>query len=242
MIEPASAVGPTVLVEIWSDVVCPWCYVGKRRFEKALELFDGRDSVDVRWRSFELDPRGPVEREGSYLERLARKYRVGLDEAQAMVDRMTAAAAEDGIEMRFDLLRAGGTFDAHRLLHLAADHGLQAELEERLFRATFTEGVPTGRREALVPLAVEVGLDEATVLRVLADGSYAEAVREDERRAEELGVTGVPFFVLAGRYGLSGAQHPRHLAKALATAWREAHAELAAGPAAGACDGGACAV
>ncbi len=147
-------------VEIWSDVVCPWCYVGKRRFEQALEGFAGRDEVEVVWRAFELDPSAPRERTGDYAVRLAEKYGTDLDAARAMIATMTDAAAQDGLDFRFDVARVGNTFDAHRLLHWAHLDGRQDALKERLLRATFTEGEPIGDHDVLVRLAGEVGLDE----------------------------------------------------------------------------------
>ena len=119
-----------VRIEVWSDVVCPWCYIGKRNFEAALASFAHRDEVDVVWRSFELDPAAPAERPGSYVSRLASKYRVSADEAQAMVDRITAAARNVGLTMRFDIARPGNTFDAHRLIHLAAERGVQSAVKD----------------------------------------------------------------------------------------------------------------
>lgn len=193
-------------VEIWSDVVCPWCYVGKRRFEEALAQFDRADEVEVVWRSFELDPDGPREREGDYVGRLAAKYGVGLDEAQAMVERIVGVADLVGIEMRFDRSRMGNTFDAHRLLHLARERGVQDELKERLFRAAFTEGRPIGLVDTLVDLAADVGIDPDEAASVLASGQYDEEVRADEREAAALGARGVPFFVFDRRYAVAGAQ------------------------------------
>jgi predicted DsbA family dithiol-disulfide isomerase len=232
-----------VLVEIWSDVVCPWCYIGKRRFEAALNLFEHGDEVEVRWRAYELDPKAPAEREGPYAERLARKYRVPVEEGQVMIDRMTAAAAGDGLDFHFERSRPGNTFDAHRLLHLAHTEGVQDALKERFFAATFVEGEAIGNRETLVRLATEVGLDAHKVRQVLEDGTFAEEVREEEALGHELGISGVPFFVIDGRYGLSGAQPPHHLAKALATAWRESHPIVPLGEAGeGSCEGDSCAV
>lgn len=193
-------------VEIWSDVVCPWCYVGKRRFDEALAQFDLADDVEVVWRSFELDPGAPREREGDYVGRLAAKYGVSEDDAQAMVDRMVSVADVIGIEMRFDRARLGNTFDAHRLLHLARDRGVQSALKERLFRAAFTEGRPIGLRSELVLLAGDAGLDPDEAAQVLEGGEYADDVRADEREAAALGARGVPFFVFDRRLAVAGAQ------------------------------------
>jgi predicted DsbA family dithiol-disulfide isomerase len=229
-------------VEIWSDVVCPWCYVGKRRFERALAAFEHRDEVEVVWRSFELDPSAPAERTGPYAEHLAGKYGVPLQQAQEMIDGMTATAAADGVELRFDRARPGSTFDAHRLIHLAADHGLQDAVQERLMRATFTEGEPVGDHDALVRLVAEVGVDPERARTVLRDGTYGDAVRADEEQARRLRITGVPYFVLDRTYGVSGAQPVEVLVQALEQAWA-ASARLTVGaPAAPGCDDASCAV
>lgn len=213
-------------IDVWSDVVCPWCYVGKRRLEAALQQFEHRDSVDVRWHSFELDPSAPLvhENPGGQAERLARKYDTTVPAAQEMLDRMTRTAAEDGIEMHFERIRGGNTFDAHRLLHFAAKHGKQDALKERLMRATFTEGEPIAFRETLVKLAAEVGLDADAARTMLLGDTYADAVRADERQAAALGIRGVPFFMIDGKYGLSGAQPADVLRAALARAWQEGQA------------------
>ncbi len=237
-------------VEIWSDVVCPWCYVGKRRFEAALARFAHRDEVELVWRSFELDPSAPPSdaQSGSYAERLAAKYRCSLDQAQQMIDTMTRTAAEEGLDFRFDLARPGNTFDAHRLLHLAREVGLQDALKERLDRATFTEGSPSSDSAALAALAGEVGLDREQVAAVLASDRYADAVRADEAQAQAYGISGVPFYVVDGRYGVSGAQPADLLLQALEQAWSE-RASLSLVTAGGtstaatgaACEGDACA-
>ena len=145
-------------IEIWSDVVCPWCYIGKRRFERAVASFSHPGEVTVNYRSFELDPSAPAERSGTHAERLAGKYGMTIAQAEQASQQMTQRAAADGLEFRFDLIRGGNTFDAHRLLHLAKDHGLQPEMKERLMRATFTEGLPIADKPTLARLAVEAGL------------------------------------------------------------------------------------
>ncbi len=210
-------------VEIWSDVVCPWCYVGKRRFESALGRFEHRDEVEVVWRSFELDPSAPRLREGNYAERLAAKYGVCVAEAGAMIDRMVQAGKADGLELRFDRARPGNTFDAHRLLHLAAERAVQDGLKERLLAATFTEGAPIGDPDTLAGLAAEVGVDADEVRTVLDGDAYAADVRTDERRAAALGISAVPFFVVDETYGVPGAQPPDVLLGVLEQAWAESH-------------------
>src|SRR3981081_693965 len=183
-------------IEIWSDVVCPWCYIGKRRFESALAQFSHRDDVEVMWRSFELDPSAPALRTGDNAERLAAKYGMSQQQAIDSQDRLTQMAAQEGLAFRFDLSQSGNTFDAHRLLHLAAEHGLQDDAKERLFRAYFSEGEPIGDAETLVRLVAEVGVPSAEAQAVLASAKYTEEVRADEREATELGINGVPFFVV----------------------------------------------
>jgi predicted DsbA family dithiol-disulfide isomerase len=210
-------------VDIWSDIACPWCYVGKRRLESALADFEHREQVAVVWHAFELKPEAPpVESSDlSYAERLASKYHTTPAEAQGMMDQMTGVAAADGLAFRFDRIQPGNTFNAHRLLHLAADHGRQDALKERFLRAYLTEGEPIGDREALLRLAVEVELPEDEVAALLGSDRFAEAVRADEAQAQRLGISGVPFFVFGNHYALSGAQPPAVLLGALDQAWTE---------------------
>ena len=202
-------------VEIWSDIVCPWCYIGKRRLEAALEEFEHADQVEITWRSFELDPSAPAELEEDLVGHLAQKYGQPRARAQAMIDQMTKAGADEGIEFRFDQARSGNTFLAHRLLRWASAEGQGGEFKERLMRAYFTEGVLPSDQEALVELAVEVGLNADRALAALADEATAEAVRADERAAREIGVRGVPFFVFDGAMAVSGAQPPEALLEVL---------------------------
>jgi predicted DsbA family dithiol-disulfide isomerase len=208
-----------VEVEIWSDVACPWCYIGKRRFEAALAEFEHRDDVRVRWRSFELDPEAPNEREGDRAEYLARKYGMTLEQARAAEQQLTDVAAGEGLDFRFDIARSGNTFDAHRVVHLAESHGLQDAMKERLLRAYFTEGELLSDRDTLVRLAGEVGLDEEEVRELLAGDRYAQEVRDDERTAGELGISAVPTFVVDRRLGASGAQPPDALLELLRQGW-----------------------
>lgn len=229
-------------VEIWSDVVCPWCYIGKRNFEAALAGFEHRDRVEVMWRSFELDPWAPAVREGDYVVRLAEKYGVPLAEARGMLASMTSAAAGVGLAFDFDGARPGNTFDAHRLIHLAGDRGAQDAVKERLLHATFAEGEPVGDRETLIRLAVEAGLAREDVAAVLESDAYAAQVGADERQAAEFGITAVPFFVIDRKFGVPGAQPPDVLTRALQRAWsRTPILHIAAADAPG-CEGDACAV
>ena len=206
-------------VEIWSDIACPWCYVGKRRFEAALAAFDQRGDVRVTWRSFELDPGAPRERPVDSATHLAEKYGMTREEAQARQQSLADVAAGDGLQMRFDLARGGNTFDAHRLVHLAEAHGLHDAMKERLMRAYFTEGELVGDPDVLVRLGREVGLAEDELRDVLATDRYAAEVRDDERTAAALGISAVPFFVVDRKMGAAGAHPPDALLDLLRRGW-----------------------
>ena len=230
-------------VEIWSDVVCPWCYIGKRRFEAALGRFPHAEDVEVVWRSFELDPSAPTTGQLDLIQRLATKYGVSREEAEAMNERVTDLADDEGLAFRLDIARPGNTFDAHRLLHLAADRGMQDALKEALLAAYQTQGERISDPEVLARVAVATGLDGAEVADVLSSDAYAEAVRDDEREAQRLGVTGVPFFVFDRRYGVSGAQPSDVLLGALRQAWDECspvQVLAGSGEGAGGTDAGVC--
>jgi predicted DsbA family dithiol-disulfide isomerase len=210
-------------VQIWSDIACPWCFVGKRRLEAALADFPHAGEVEIHWRSFELDPSAPRRRDDgkTYAERLGAKYGRSVAQAQGMIDNMTATAAKDGIEMRFDIAQSGNTFDAHRLVHLAEQHGKGDAAKERLFRAYMTEGQNVGDPDTLVRLGAELGLPEADVQLAIESGAFTREVRADEAEARELGISGVPFFVFAGKYGVSGAQPAEALLQVLTKVWAE---------------------
>jgi predicted DsbA family dithiol-disulfide isomerase len=214
---------PALRIDIWSDIACPWCYIGKRHLEQALGRFAHQAEVEIVWRAFELDPSAPriLDSSQTYAERIARKYGTAPAQAQIMIDRMVDTAAKDGLVFRFDHIRPGNTFDAHRLLHLAHERGVQDALKERMLRAYLTEGQAIGDREVLVALARDAGLDADEAQRTLETERYAAEVRQDEALARELGITGVPFFVLGGRLGVSGAQPADVLLGALDRAWRE---------------------
>ncbi|WP_221090180.1 DsbA family oxidoreductase [Deinococcus aquaedulcis] len=233
-------------VDIWSDIACPWCYIGKRRLESALAQFEHRDRVEVVWHSFELDPTAPPVLDHTMGEVLARKYGRSPGQVQAMMDQVTDVAAAEGLTYRFEQARLGSTFLAHQLIHHAAAHGLQSVMKERLLRAYFSEGARMGDLETLVGLAAEVGVDPAAARTALEEGRHADAVRQDELQAQALGISGVPFFVLGGKYGVSGAQDPQMLLGALQQAWAEvqppALVTLGSADDAGACEDGACAV
>jgi predicted DsbA family dithiol-disulfide isomerase len=210
-----------ISVDIWSDIACPWCHVGKRRFEAALARFPQREAVDVTWRAFELDPGAPpvLDPNPPYVERLARKYRTSTAGAQQMLDTMTASAAGEGLDFRFDIIRPGNTFDAHRLIHLATERGLGGEAKERLLRAYLGEGVTIGDRDELARLGEEIGLEVDLVRTALASDRFAEAVRDDERTAAAHGIRAVPFFVFDRRLGVSGAQPVEVLLQTLERVW-----------------------
>lgn len=210
-------------VDIWSDIACPWCYVGKRRLEAALSGFEHADAVQLTWHAFQLDPGAPRESPArvNYAERLGRKYGTSEAGGQEMIDRMVAVAAEEGITMDFTRIRPSNTFDAHRLLHAAKRIGLQAQLKERLLRAYLCEGESMGDAEALVRLGSEVGLAPDEVQGVLQSDLHADAVKRDLAEAGAMGISGVPFFVFGRRYAVSGAQPASLLLQALSRAWAD---------------------
>jgi predicted DsbA family dithiol-disulfide isomerase len=209
-------------VEIWSDVVCPWCYLGKRRFEQALAGFSHRDDVNVTYRSFELDPAAPAGATVPTVQLLASKYGMTPDQAEDAQRQMEQRAAADGLTFRMENLRSGNTRDAHRLVQLAGVKGKQAELVEALHRAYFTEQDSVFDHESLARIAAGAGLDPAEVDKVLTTDQFADEVIEDETTATSLGATGVPFFVIDRRYGISGAQPADTIARALQHAWDNA--------------------
>lgn len=193
-------------VEIWSDVICPWCYIGKRHFEAALAQFPQRDSIDIIWRSFELDPDAPQFQSGSLEEMLSRKYGVSLERAAEMNTRVSSVARDAGLNYRLDKAKPGNTFNAHRLLHFAGRRQLGAQATERIMQAYFCEGLPVGNPTALAKIAPEFGISEDDSLAMLHGNDFTDAVRADEARAAALGIGSVPFFVFNGKLGVSGAQ------------------------------------
>ena len=208
-------------VEIWSDVVCPWCYIGKRRFEQALARFEHADDVEVVWRSFQLQPDQPKGVREPIAEHLAAKYGVSIERAQAMNDQVKAIAAEEGLVYDFDRYTVVNTFDAHRLTHLAKAQGLGTEMHERLLRAQLIEGEVLDDPATLVRLSADVGIPEADARQVLESDAYTAEVNVDIQEMQALGGSGVPFFVIDRRYGVSGAQPADFFLDALQTAYQE---------------------
>jgi predicted DsbA family dithiol-disulfide isomerase len=208
-------------IEIWSDVVCPFCYIGKRELERALAQFEHADQVQVTWRSFELDPDAPARSEHDMYGMLVSKYGGTREDAKARVDGVVQRARSVGLDYHMDKAVIGSSFDAHRLLQLAKTKGLGDAMKERLFRAYFTEGAHLADRPTLIRLGSEVGLDGAEVAQVLSTSAFTDAVRKDEQDARRVGVRGVPFFLVDGKYSVSGAQPSEVFLGALRKAWGE---------------------
>ena len=214
-------------LEIWSDIACPWCYIGKRRLETALGLFEHADEVAVRWRSFELDPQAPAERAGDLAGHIARKYGIPIEQARKAQQGLTATAAAEGLAFRFDLARSGSTFNGHRLVHLAGEHGAQEAMKERLLQAYFSEGRLISDPETLLFTGAEVGLPEREIHELLGSEHFAEEVRGDERAATELGISGVPTFIVDRTVGVTGAQPPELILEMLRQGWVRRESALA---------------
>ncbi|MDT0442395.1 DsbA family oxidoreductase [Streptomyces johnsoniae] len=213
-----------ITVEVWSDLVCPWCYIGKRRLERALADFEGRDEVRVVWRSYQLDPEAPDTADLTLPAHLTERQGLPPEQVAEMLGRVSGIAEGDGLAYRLAEARPANTFDAHRLVHHAAGLGLGAAVQERLLAAYAQEGIALAGHETLARLAAEAGCDEAAARRALADGDHADAVREDIATARQLGITGVPAFVLDRTFLVSGAQP----AEAFGRVLRELHARGAA--------------
>lgn len=247
------AASPTVLVEVWSDIACPWCYIGKRRFAAALQAFAHRDHVEVVWRSYELSPDTPAGPGVPEIAALSQRMGAPVERIREMFAHVTEVAAGDGLTYDFERALAANTFDAHRLVHLAREHGgpeLADRTLEALFAAQFTAGADLGTASVLAGIAAEAGfadagLDDDAVLAALAGDHAADAVRHDEAEARALGVTGVPFFVAGRRVAVSGAQPVEVFGRLLEAAWQEANPLVTlAGTdeAAGACADDSCAI
>jgi predicted DsbA family dithiol-disulfide isomerase len=215
-----------MLIEIWSDVVCPWCYIGKRRLEKALADFEHADEVEVRWRSYLLDPSAPAVATETVVESLGRKYGGGTAGGRQMVERVVAVAAEEGMDWRYDEAMHVSTIDAHRLLHLAHEVGgneLQGALKEALLAANFGEARNVGDPAVLRELGLGVGLPADRVDAVLGSQEYLAEVQTDMEQAQRYGASGVPFYVVASKYGVSGAQPADVFTQVLERAWADSH-------------------
>src|SRR4051794_2069820 len=208
-------------VEIWSDVACPWCYIGKRRFEAALDNFEHKDQVEVHWRSYQLDPTLPEHYDGTETEYLSQMKGLPQDQVRQMFAHVKAQAAGEGLAYDFDRIVVANSFTAHRFIHLASEHGLGAEAKETLLSGHFEHGEDIGDVDYLVRTGVGLGLDEAEVRKALEGTRFTDEVRADIAEARALGVTGVPFFVLDRKYGISGAQPAEVFGQALAQAWAE---------------------
>jgi predicted DsbA family dithiol-disulfide isomerase len=206
-------VSNAIKVDIWSDVQCPWCYIGKRKFEAAVAGFDGE--VDVEYHSFELAPDTPVDFEGSPKDYLAERKGISAAQADEMLDRVTGIAAGVGLDYDYDHVHQTNTVKAHELLHYAKSKGRQLDMKERLLKAYFVDGRHVGRIEDLADLAAEIGLDRAEVVTVLTENTYLTDVKADVAQAQSYGINGVPFFVFDEKFGVSGAQDPATFANVL---------------------------
>ncbi|MEC5177700.1 putative DsbA family dithiol-disulfide isomerase [Cryobacterium sp. MP_M5] len=212
-------VSETIKVDIWSDVQCPWCYIGKRKFEAGAALFDG--DVEVEYHSFELAPDTPVDFDGSPVDYLSQRKGLPVAQVEEMLERVTGIAESVGLHYDYDSVHQTNTVISHELLHYAKAHGRQLEMKERLLKAYFVDGLHVGRIEDLADLAAEIGLDRADVVRALTGHDYLADVKADVAQANAYGIQGVPFFVIDGKYGISGAQDPDTFAQALRQAATE---------------------
>lgn len=208
-------------VEIWSDIACPFCYIGKRKFENALKGFDQKDKVEITWRSFQLDPEMIVVPNQSVHEYLGKRKGTTTAEGKKMNDSMAAIASEVGLEFNFDKAQINNTMNAHRVLHLAKKHGVQNEMKQALFAAYYTDGKNTGDTETLVSIGETLGLDVAEIRKVLESDMYRNEVIADQEQAQQIGVQGVPFYVFNNKYAVSGAQPTAVFADVLNKVWEE---------------------
>jgi predicted DsbA family dithiol-disulfide isomerase len=212
-------------IQIWSDVMCPFCYIGKRKIEEALSQFDNKDSVAIEWKSFQLDPSFVATPNENIVDHLAEKYRKDTDWAQSMIENMTENAKNSGLEFHFEKAILANSLNAHRLMHLAKEHNLSNELKELLFKAYLTDGKNVNDLNTLESLGLEIGLKKDVIDNVLNSDLYATEVRQDQEIAQSLGVTGVPFFVFDNKYAVSGAQATDVFLKTLEKSWEEGNFE-----------------
>jgi len=213
-------------VEIWSDYTCPFCYIGKSKFELALERFTHKEHIETVFRSFELDPGADPHSGQSTYSMLAARYGMSIEKAKQATLNVTEQAAAVGLTFHFEKAIATNTFDAHRAVHFAAEQGKDKELSDRLFKAYFTDGENIGDRDRLAALAAEVGLDPTQVAETLESSTYKESVRGEELKGSTLGIQGVPFYLIDDKYAISGAQSPEVFLDALNKAWSEKHPDL----------------
>jgi predicted DsbA family dithiol-disulfide isomerase len=223
-------------VDIWSDVMCPFCYIGKRKFETALAQFEHKDKVEIDWHSFQLDPSIETQPGRNVYDYLAERKGATREWSVQVHDQVAQSAKEVGLQYNFDKAVIANSFDAHRLIQLAKTCGLGDAAEERLFRAYFTEGKNTADHQVLAELGQEIGLDKEEVLHVLTTNMHASDVNKDIRQAQSIGVRGVPFFVINEQYAVSGAQAPESFLQALQQAWKEYEKKTPAFPAVNATD------
>jgi len=219
-----------ISIDVWSDIACPWCYIGKRNLENGLAQIAGDEDapqVEVTFHSYELSPDTPVDFDGSEIDFLSGHKGMPREQVQQMLDRVTGVAADAGLEYRFDMLQHTNTVKAHELLHFAKQQGVQHEVAERLMSAYFTEGRHVGRIDDLVELAAEAGLDADAARGALESGRHLEDVRADQAQAAAYGIQGVPFFVIDGKYGVSGAQPADAFAQITRQVWAERSATVA---------------
>ena len=219
-----------ISIDVWSDIACPWCYIGKRNLENGLAQTAGDEDapqVEVTFHSYELSPDTPVDFDGSEIDFLSGHKGMPREQVQQMLDRVTGVAADAGLEYRFDMLQHTNTVKAHELLHFAKQQGVQHEVAERLMSAYFTEGRHVGRIDDLVELAAEAGLDADAARGALESGRHLEDVRADQAQAAAYGIQGVPFFVIDGKYGVSGAQPADAFAQITRQVWAERSATVA---------------
>ncbi len=212
-------------IDVWGDLVCPWCYIGKRRLEVAIADFAHRDQVQIRFRSFQLDPTVPVGSSRLQLEVLTERYGIPESRARTLEAETAQTARTAGLEFQVEGRLTGNTFNAHRLIHLARDRGVEAELVDRFYSAQFVEQRSLFDQGSLIELASEVGLEALESVRVLETDAYSDAVRADIQVAARLGVRAVPFTLLGSRYGVSGAQPPENFLGAIKQAWEEVSLE-----------------
>jgi protein disulfide-isomerase len=208
-------------IQIWSDIMCPYCYIGKRRLEAALAQFGHENAIEIEWKSFQLDPNFIASGDDNIVKHLAEKYRKDTDWAIEALENMTQNAQNSGLDFHFEKSIMANSFNAHRLLHLAKKHQLGTELKELLFKAYLTDGEDVNDKETLKKIAIQVGLKTNTIDEVLSSNMYAEEVQQDMIMAQNIGIQGVPFFVFDNKYAISGAQHVETFVKTLEKVWKE---------------------